>query len=103
MRASGGQARGGLTEMGTEFAKASADIQVQVLIVDGGGAGLIDSILLAQLGIETLLVSTLPSTAILPEPRVLNRRAMEILGDVGVADRIYAESTPAEHMATSRS
>jgi 2,4-dichlorophenol 6-monooxygenase len=29
---------------------------------------------------------------------VLNQRTMEILGDVGVAEKIYAKSTPAENM-----
>jgi 2,4-dichlorophenol 6-monooxygenase len=85
--------------METESAKTSADIQVPVLIVGGGGAGLTCSMLLAQLGIETLLVSSLPTTSILPKAHVLNQRTMEILGDVGVAEPIYAKSTPAENMA----
>jgi 2-polyprenyl-6-methoxyphenol hydroxylase-like FAD-dependent oxidoreductase len=82
--------------MATESAKTPADIQVPVLIVGGGGAGLTCSMLLAQLGIETLLVSSLPTTSILPKAHVLNQRTMEILGDVGVAEPIYAKSTPAE-------
>jgi len=57
-----------------------------VLIVGGGGAGLTCSMLLAQLGIENLLVSSLPTTSILPKAHVLNQRTMEILGDVGVAE-----------------
>src|SRR5208283_3906168 len=85
--------------MGTESAKPSADIQVPVLIVGGGGAGLTCSMLLAQLGIKALLVSSLPTTSILPKAHVLNQRTMEILGDVGVAEPIYAKSTPAENMA----
>ena len=87
--------------METESAKTSADadIQVPVLIVGGGGAGLTCSMLLAQLGIKTLLVSSLPTTSILPKAHVLNQRTMEILGDVGVAEPIYAKSTPAENMA----
>jgi hypothetical protein len=46
--------------------------------------------LLSKLGVESLLVSALPSTSILPKAHVLNQRAMEILTDVGVAN----ESTP---------
>ncbi|MBV8577122.1 MAG: FAD-dependent monooxygenase [Acetobacteraceae bacterium] len=85
--------------MATEFAKASTETQVPVLIVGGGGAGLTCSMLLAQLGIESVLVSSLPTTSILPKAHVLNQRTMEILSDVGIAERIYARSTPAENMA----
>lgn len=69
-----------------------------VLIVGGGGAGLTVSMLLAGLGVESLLVSALPTTSILPKAHVLNQRTMEILGDAGVAEQIYARSTPAENM-----
>jgi len=69
-----------------------------VLIVGGGGAGLTASMLLAGLGVDSLLVSALPTTSILPKAHVLNQRTMEILGDAGVAGQIYARSTPAEHM-----
>ncbi|KRA65293.1 FAD-dependent monooxygenase [Rhizobium sp. Root651] len=75
-----------------------ADIDVPVLIVGGGGAGLTCSMLLSQLGIETLLVSALPTTSILPKAHVLNQRTMEILDDVGIAEAIFAKSTPAENM-----
>lgn len=73
-------------------------ITVPVLIVGGGGAGLTASMLLSQLGVESLLVSSLPTTSVLPKAHVLNQRAMEILGDVGVADEIYRRGTPPEHM-----
>ena len=72
--------------------------EAPVLIVGGGGAGLTCSMLLSTLGVEHLLVSALPSTSILPKAHVLNQRTMEILGDVGVAEQIYAKSTPAENM-----
>jgi 2,4-dichlorophenol 6-monooxygenase len=85
--------------MSTAIAPKTADIEVPVLIVGGGGAGLTCSMLLAQLGIESLLVSSLPTTSILPKAHVLNQRTMEILGDVGVAEPIYEKSTPAESMS----
>jgi 2,4-dichlorophenol 6-monooxygenase len=74
------------------------EIQVPVLIVGGGGAGLTASMLLSRLGVESLLVSALPTTSILPKAHVLNQRAMEILREAGVAERIYPKSTPAEQM-----
>ncbi len=73
-------------------------ITVPVLIVGGGGAGLTASMLLSQLGVESLLVSALPTTSVLPKAHVLNQRAMEILTDVGVAEEIYRRGTPAEQM-----
>jgi 2,4-dichlorophenol 6-monooxygenase len=76
-------------------------ITVPVLIVGGGGAGLTASMLLSQLGIETLLVSALPTTSVLPKAHVLNQRAMEILTDVGVAEEIHRRGTPAEQMRYS--
>jgi 2,4-dichlorophenol 6-monooxygenase len=74
------------------------EIRIPVLIVGGGGAGLTASMLLSTLGIESLLVSALPTTSTLPKAHVLNQRTMEILSDVGVAERIYARGTPAAQM-----
>ncbi len=76
-------------------------VDVPVLIVGGGGAGLTASMLLSQLGVQTLLVSALPTTSVLPKAHVLNQRAMEIFTDVGVASEIYARGTPPEHMRYS--
>lgn len=85
--------------MNSPTKNTSADIDVPVLIVGGGGAGLTCSMLLAQLGVDNLLVSSLPTTSILPKAHVLNQRTMEILADVGLAEAIYAQSTPAANMA----
>lgn len=74
------------------------EIQVPVLIVGGGGAGLTASMLLSQQGVDTWLVSALPTTSVLPKAHVLNQRAMEIMGDVGLADEIYERGTPPANM-----
>jgi 2,4-dichlorophenol 6-monooxygenase len=76
-------------------------IDVPVLIVGGGGAGLTCSMLLSQLGVETLLVSALPTTSVLPKAHVLNQRCMEVFTDVGVAEEIYRRGTPRAHMRYS--
>ena len=75
--------------------------EVPVLIVGGGAAGLTSSMLLAQQGVDHLLVSARPGTSDLPKAHVLNQRAMEVLEDVGVADAIAARSTPAAQMAAT--
>jgi 2,4-dichlorophenol 6-monooxygenase len=72
-----------------------------VLIVGGGGAGLTASMLLADLGIDALLVSSLPETSDLPKAHVLNQRTMEVLEDLGAADAIASLSTPAANMAAT--
>lgn len=87
------------TSSETLASTAAIDLQVPVLIVGGGGAGLTCSMLLAKLGINSLLVSSLPTTSILPKAHVLNQRTMEIMNEVGIADTIYARSTPAENMS----
>ena len=74
------------------------DIEVPVLIVGGGGAGLTSSMLLSQLGVESWLVNSLPTTSTLPKAHVLNQRAMEIMGDVGLAAEIYERGTPLANM-----
>lgn len=77
------------------------DLDVPVLIVGGGGAGLTTSALLSQLGVESLLVNATPTTSTLPKAHVLNQRTMEILTDTGAAAEIYRRGTPPEHMAAS--
>jgi 2,4-dichlorophenol 6-monooxygenase len=72
--------------------------ETRVLIVGGGGAGLTTSMLLSQLGIDHILVSALSHTSLLPKAHVLNQRTMEIFEEVGVAERIFARSTPPENM-----
>jgi 2,4-dichlorophenol 6-monooxygenase len=74
-------------------------IETPVLIVGGGGAGLTASMLLSTMGVESLLVSALPSTSTLPKAHVLGQRAMEVMADCGVADAIYAAGTPPEQMS----
>jgi 2,4-dichlorophenol 6-monooxygenase len=73
-------------------------IQVPVLIVGGGGAGLTASILLSRLGVSSLLVTRYPQTTSLPRGHILNQRTMEIFTDMGVAGEVYAEATPPEKM-----
>ena len=76
-----------------------ADFETSVLIVGGGGAGLTASMLLSKLGVDSYLVSSLPTTSVLPKAHILNQRAMEILTDCGVADEVYAEGTPPENFS----
>jgi 2,4-dichlorophenol 6-monooxygenase len=77
------------------------DIDVPVLIVGGGGAGLTAAMLLSGLSVESMLINTRPQPSALPKAHVLNQRTMEILGDAGVADAIYQRGTPLQNMRYS--
>jgi 2,4-dichlorophenol 6-monooxygenase len=75
-----------------------ADVEVPVLVVGGGGAGLTASILLSRLGIGSLLVTRYPETTRVPRGHILNQRTMEIFTDMGVAPEILELGTPPENM-----
>lgn len=73
-------------------------INTPVLIIGGGAAGLSASINLSKLGVDHLLVSSLPYTSKLPKAHVLNQRTMEIFTEMGFAPQVYEQSTPADNM-----
>lgn len=63
--------------------------EVPVLIIGGGPVGMSCAILLAQRGIEVLLVDRRDFEFRLPRAHLLNVRTMEIFHSMGVADDIY--------------
>ncbi|KRE31366.1 FAD-dependent monooxygenase [Agromyces sp. Soil535] len=77
------------------------DIDVPVLIVGAGGAGLTASMLLSDLGVETLTISSALTTSALPKAHVIQQRAMEVFRHAGVADDIYARSAPPQNLAAT--
>ncbi len=74
------------------------DVEVPVLIVGGGGAGLTSSIMLSRSGVSSLLVNRYPVTSQLPKGHILNQRTIEIFTDLGLAPEIKAKATPPEKM-----
>lgn len=71
-------------------------LDVPVLIVGGGGAGLSASIILGDLGVESMLVERHPGTSHAPKAHYLNQRTMELFRQHGVAERVYAKAAPRE-------
>ena len=73
-------------------------LTTDVLIVGGGAAGLTASLLLSSYGVNSLLVSKYPHTSDLPKAHLLYQKTLEIFHETGVADAVYAKSTPANQM-----
>jgi 2,4-dichlorophenol 6-monooxygenase len=69
-------------------------LQVPVLVVGGGPAGLTMALELARRGIDGLLIERRGFTNHYPRAHLLNVRTMETFHDVGVAEEIYAQSPP---------
>ncbi|WP_329406709.1 FAD-dependent monooxygenase [Nocardia vinacea] len=80
--------------MNQPVAQGGADLDVPVLIVGGGPAGLTAALELARRGIDGLLVERRAFTAHFPRAHLLNVRTMETFHDVGVAEQVYQESPP---------
>ncbi|MGH3679449.1 MAG: FAD-dependent monooxygenase, partial [Natronosporangium sp.] len=66
--------------------------EVPVLIAGGGPVGLTSAVLLAQRGIEVLLVERRSFESRFPRAHLLNVRTMEIFHEMGVAADIYAQA-----------
>lgn len=73
--------------------------RVQVLVAGGGASGLVATMLLSRLGVDTLCVNYHESTSPQPKAHILNQRSMEILTELGLADEVYRVSTPRPQMA----
>ncbi len=71
-------------------------IDVPVLIVGAGPAGLCASNLLSLHGIESLLVEKHPGTSIYPRATGINVRSMEIFRSLGLQDDVHRASFKAE-------
>lgn len=63
---------------------------VPVLIVGGGPVGLSCAVMLAQAGVEVLLVERRDFDFRFPRAHLLNIRTMEVFHEMGVADDVYA-------------
>src|SRR5947199_6062497 len=77
---------------------STSQLDVPVLIVGGGPAGLVSALALSRYGVDYLLVERHPDTAHTPRAHIVNQRTVEILRHLGVEDRFHALATPQELM-----
>ena len=77
------------------------DIEVPVLIVGAGPAGLVASLSLARHGVGHLTVERHPSTAHTPRAHIINQRTVEILRALGVSKRFHEVATPQRIMSNN--
>src|SRR5579863_4797767 len=78
-----------------------ATVEVPVLIVGAGPAGLALSLSLRRCGVDHLLVERHPGTAHTPRAHIVNQRTIEILRRLRVSDRFHAVATPQAMMSAN--
>ena len=79
----------------------TSTVEVPVLIVGAGPAGLALSAALSRYGVGHLLVERHRGTAHTPRAHIINQRTVEILRHLGISDRFHAVATPQHLMANN--
>lgn len=77
-------------------------MQVPVLIVGGGPAGLTSSIILSRFGVRSMLVERHPSTSIHPKATGVSTRSMELFRSWGIESRIRELELPVDFVSSVR-
>src|ERR1700761_3154133 len=76
-------------------------VEVPVLIVGAGPAGLALSAALSRYGVGHLVVERHRGTAHTPRAHIINQRTVEIFRHLGISDRFHAVATPQHLMASN--
>lgn len=71
-------------------------VDVDVLVVGGGSAGLTAFLLLRRYGVDALLLNARSETSNYPKAHIVNQRSMQILDELGMADVVEKHSAPKE-------
>ena len=87
--------------MSPEVSTPSARYDTDVLVIGSGPAGASAALLLTTYGVRVRIVTKYGRLADTPRAHITNQRTMEVLRDVGVADRLMKEATPWELMGNT--
>src|SRR5438309_6120841 len=79
----------------------SEAVEVPVLIIGAGPAGLALSVALSRYGVRHLVVERHRGTAHTPRAHIINQRTIEIFRHLGIGDRFHAVATPQHLMANN--
>src|SRR6201997_3201826 len=74
------------------------DIEIPVLIVGAGPAGLTLALALARYGVPALTVEKHPSTAHTPRAHIINQRTVEIFRALGISEKFHEVAIPQSAM-----
>lgn len=66
-----------------------------VLIIGAGPSGATTALFLARYGVKALVISRHNSTANTPRAHIFNQRAMEVLRDAGLEEKLLRVASPA--------
>ncbi|MFG2475842.1 FAD-dependent oxidoreductase [Streptomyces fagopyri] len=68
-------------------------VTTEVVVIGSGPAGASAALLLATLGIDTIMITKYRWTANTPRAHITNQRAMEVFRDLGVETQVLADAT----------
>jgi 2,4-dichlorophenol 6-monooxygenase len=77
------------------------DIEIPVLIVGAGPAGLTSALALARYGVPALTVEKHPSTAHTPRAHIINQRTVEIFRALGISEKFHEVAIPQSAMTNN--
>jgi 2,4-dichlorophenol 6-monooxygenase len=77
------------------------DIEIPVLIVGAGPAGLTLALALARYGVPALTVEKHPSTAHTPRAHIINQRTVEIFRALGISKKFHEVAIPQSAMTNN--
>src|SRR6201997_3634154 len=77
------------------------DVEVPVLIVGAGPAGLTSALALARYGVPALTVEKHPSTAHTPRAHIINQRTVEIFRALGIGEKFHGVAIPQSGMSNN--
>ncbi|MFE1521564.1 FAD-dependent oxidoreductase [[Kitasatospora] papulosa] len=72
---------------------SGATVTTDVVVVGSGPAGASAALLLATLGVDTIMITKYRWTANTPRAHITNQRSMEVFRDVGIEGQVLADAT----------